>query len=197
MEQHSSLAQLIANNKKSMGFNIPFPDISKGDKTIPVSSIALKLMNAQNDNDNDNDEQQASIIEAFVELYAKYIDASNACFMINISSQHRDALEHLLDKNYYFKIHSQRVRRRHSKNQQSTSLNMLKLQQDDSSISTNVNDVKVTCLIEYEFNKRKNQEMSPALECLLEKLIVPMDNAAREIAALMNDSFSRFRKIVF
>ena len=63
---------------------------------IPISLIAKQLFSDLN------------VINGFRSLYTKYIDPSNASFMINISSQNRQNLINLLDSRHYQRLHQTR-----------------------------------------------------------------------------------------
>ena len=177
-----------------MGFNVLFPNIciNKNDKSIPTSFIALKLMC----DDNINDELK--IIQAFVSLYIKYIDPNGACFMINISSRRRQLLIQLLDANYYYRVHLGRHRAT------SGSLTIF-------SRKKQINQKQPTCWICEQWkskttvvsakgikleNELVNLNIAIDHKWLFQQLIIPMDSAAREIANLMKDSFSRFKRIM-
>ena len=94
------LSQLISNNKRDMGFDVKMPKISQsllnesGDDQfdLPLSKIAIKLYHDKN------------VRIAFKSLYNKYINGTNAPFMINIGSRQRNSLMELFDCRYYQKV---------------------------------------------------------------------------------------------
>ena len=112
--------------------------------------------------------QDSNIILAFKSLYNKYIDANGAPFMINISSNCRQELMILLDCNYYYQ---------NTHKTKKTTIDKSVLMSENRSF------------IDDEWTKQGN-----SIDWLLLQLLLKSDSAAREISALMQQSFLRFRK---
>ena len=171
---------------------------------IPISLIAKQLFSDLN------------VINGFRSLYTKYIDPSNASFMINISSQNRQNLINLLDSRHYQRLHQTRrkvpsVRALIRKVSRGQSLRDLGLNEQIKDNSDGDNDVKEDSaqseqrvkkkkksgkdysLVNEQYERHKYKNRTNAMEWLLKTLTIDMDLAAKEISVLMNDSFTRFK----
>lgn len=152
------------------------------------------------------------IIDTFVELYIKYI-AQSSEFEINIQSNTRHTLECMFDSHFFamWSLNSQHKPEVSLKKQASVTANeislwdkiryesMVHLNRTKSSINV-VKQIESShkTLIKAEFEKYHEitQDITERelLQWLIKQLIEPTELAVREIARLMNDSFSRFRK---
>ena len=155
-----------------------------------------------------------TIIDTFVELYGKYI-ASSSEFEINIQSNTRHTLECMLDSHFFamWSINSQHKPEIALKKQPSVTAHEVSLWDRlryESMVHWKVNRANSSMnvvkqiesshktLIKAEFEKFREITADiterELLEWLIKQLIEPTEMAVREIAHLMNDSFSRFRK---
>ena len=160
---------------------------------IPHSQIASKLKLSLSDENHMN--QCNDIILAFQQLYRKYIDASNATFMINISSRNRNMLRDLYDSKYFTRNYS---------NSTSKSQSMV-----ENSVNINQSNLNSCCLLNIQFNEylnsisnsnsNINDDKDPddvkqlVYKWVLFQTISNMEPSVREISNLMNDSFNRFK----
>ena len=192
-QKHANFAEMMANDR-NLQFFVTLPQVDFKEfaldrgacatSDLPVSVIAATLFY--------NDD----IIGAFKSLYSKYIDPNYASFMINIASNTRESLIHLLDCNYYQK--QERMKAIDVSNGIGGGrLNFLmkigsRNKVNVAAVIATGTDTNETAMIDIEWKRNNNSK-----EWLLQRLVSEMDVAALEIAALMNDAFSRFRRETF
>ena len=124
-----------------------------------------------NNNNNNNDNNKlicVTIMQAFRKLYSKYIDSNGAVFMINISSRNRNTLKNMFDS---------RSRGVQASKTDTQTMTMV-LHSNDNDNDHDGNDSGIN-----------NTEIKE----LIQRILISFEPSVAEIAALMGDSFTRFR----
>ena len=162
---------------------------------------------------DDGDRIFAEIIDTFRQLFQKYVDAQRAVFMINISSGKRNELMRLFDTRYYnsFKMKQNKINSQGVSNTKRI-FNVSLLTQRSNQLASgsdrnDANAVRQRSMINEKLDERILRLKSSAtsdfnnetelqravLKWLLLTIMETFEGSVREIAFLMNDSFSRFR----
>lgn len=189
------MTQLMTDHRE-MKYELQLPDENQSNnsatKKIPASNIAKVLKKwLINKQARDAVEIGHGVIDCFRLLYLKYIDSSNADFMVNIKSETRQTLTIMLDCLYFMRI--QRINSNKNNNHNSDA---------SASLSVNVNGLSDNNIpksfINIEFDKytSKNEENATnemVIEWLLKHIMFEMESAVLQVSALMNDSFIRFK----
>ena len=149
------------------------------------------------------------IVTAFERLYDKYIDSQNAVFMINISSRHRDMLAYNFDRKRYNppvitattplqNINSQTSTGgsddRDPKRSRGISFRKRSIGRKSArnEQSTYLRDELKEYLKSYQ-TKGLHLTQRDLIKWITKKILKSTEPSVREIATLMNDSFSRFK----
>ena len=171
----------LSKQSKLARFTLALPPTKTEEGEIPESIMCQTLRNNLNQIEDIREMKQENnviicekIILAFESLYNKYIDSQNAVFMINISSNNRNQLTHLFDKNYYKMM---------IKRQTTNERKIIGIAQQDNNkdMSFIKSMVKSHC------------DDIDLIQTILREIIVATESSVLEIAALMNDSFTRFK----
>lgn len=188
----SMMTEIYDQFKRDLKFDMVLPptlqDNVPSGRYIPESRISQELrtklqtiLNGNDDNDNDNKDtvlfvnlypkMTSIIIDEFRKLYLKYVDTHHAMFMINIAGRNRHALSNLLRPHSTSGAHS---------NGNGNSISGI--------------DDRMTQYIEEMFtNKQIEINDKQIIKWVICKIMIPMESSVREISALLNDSFSRFK----
>lgn len=129
------------------------------------------INNSNSQSESESELEYEAIIDAFGKLYSKYVDSDSAWFMINISSKNRNSWSKQFDKN----------------NNQNNAYN--------NNTNNNMNGIVHELENQIYNNGSDVQGNEKTCKWLLKLILQTTDPSAREIAHLLNGSFSRFRKI--
>ena len=163
-------------------------------------------------NSDDSDSQKNSIfkmkqnicheiIDTFRQLFDKYIDARYAVFMVNVSSHNRDNLIKLFDTHYYKVNYNDNDNHNDNVNSKGIISSGMKLMKRFSKtfVDVNSNSSQIETqrsLINDKLDEKCCQlggDTNDLIKWLLVIIMEQFEANVREIAFLMNDSFSRFR----
>ena len=218
MAKFGDIINELSENNTDMRYTIKLPEARKysvgvsasedEDDCIPYSQIANKLeMSLNNHMNNENNDDNIlnichAIILSFQQLYMKFVDASNATFMINISSLNRRQLYQLYDVHYY---------RQYLKNNGSSSNNNNIENNNGNKANRQASNLKLfeklgfNCALDlvcFEYLETVHSSEKNASDVkthvmyafVLKQRITSIDSSVQEIARLMNDSFSRYKR---
>lgn len=129
------------------------------------------------------------IIDSFIDLYEKYIKESCE-YQINIQSRLKKDLLLMLDKQHFERVKPATPTGKHDQNAG------IHKRLDDYRNQTDGNVVPVESGEFHQHSPRVESTVyhTYVIEWLLINLMRTMEQAVREVALLMNDSYSRFRK---
>ena len=201
IDEFGEIMAELGEETKYARFDLALPKATETEH-IPQSLIAQRLRNTINDLRKGQKVTKLNeqfdivtisicdeIVVTFKSIYYKYVDPSNAIFMINISSRLRKTSTEQLDHDYYTKLRESQASNGVQRADSDVSL---------ASLNTSIarRDMKYSVInadLQVYLTRNPNSTEKEVLKWVLKQLIIPMERNVSEIANLMNDSFSRFK----